>query len=242
MVLNPSYGVPSSHEPTYCKPLWATAHEVIQGLMMFTNQNMCRLLSRNVHRLWTATPRKKKHSIWVIVSSSRTFENTNIKSVDQLLTSTNQQPIKTNTQKDILLKYPPPPPKKKTYTKPPWHCPPGHRFPLDLAIFGLKARPSTSPQPGCQAFPGWHSTFEVRESLYKQPSFICHIGPQFLLPCVAGGGGSDGNPTYNMEVFGEILEICPHGCCEKNPMDVQLMCSWLDVGDEAKKVESSANV
>lgn len=113
MVLNPSYGVPSSHEPTYCKPLWATAHEVIQGLMMFTNQNMCRLLSRNVHRLWTATPRKKKHSIWVIVSSSRTFENTNIKSVDQLLTSTNQQPIKTNTQKDILLKYPPPPPKKK---------------------------------------------------------------------------------------------------------------------------------
>ena len=48
-------------------------------------------------------PQEKRN---VLFDSSWTFENTNIKSVDQLLTSTNQQPIKTNTQKDIL-KIPP---------------------------------------------------------------------------------------------------------------------------------------
>lgn len=116
--------------------------------------------------------------IWFIFSSSRTFENTNIKSIksiNQLLTSTNHQPTKTNIQKDILLKI-----FKKKYTKPPWHCPPGHRFPLDLAIFGLKARPSTSTRcRGC--FPGMRfRPFQVGESPYKQPLLACNGFPNNL--------------------------------------------------------------
>ena len=137
-------------------PLWATTHKAIQGLTMFPNQKMRWVLSRNVHRLWTtAAPRKKKHSIWSIVSSSRTFENTNIKSIKSIKST-----VKINKNKHPRIHPPQNSPQqiKKAYTKTPWHCPPGHRFPLDLAIFGLKARPSTSPR--ChRRFQGWDSTF-----------------------------------------------------------------------------------